>query len=296
MSTARVDPMPGTELDAWRASGSAAGAPLPEAPEGAHREAVSLTVDGVRVGGALLDHTDDAGRRLCAVRVLQTTLPRDATGPWAAVIAALESHVLARGVTTLTTAVAPELAGVFGDAGFRATMTTVAKRLDPGSATELQEDRRVSVRPMDADERTRFVADVGGQLRAGMARAGVVDVASSRLDELEARLARLGDDPPPEDELLITGTVDGVAVGRAWATLVERDGALDFYGNTLDLFPEHRGQRLTPSFLGALRRHVDAIGVRDVHLRVYGHDAGARRTFLEQGAGVADVHLRKDLS
>jgi hypothetical protein len=35
--------------------------------------------------------------------------------------------------------------------------------------------------------------------------------------------------------------------------------------------------------------------VRDVHLRVYGHDVGARRTFLENGAGVADVHLRKDL-
>ena len=113
---------------------------------------------------------------------------------------------------------------------------------------------------------------------------------------MEERLTRLTAVPPPELELLMVGTVDGVMVGRAWATLVERDGALDFYGNTIDLLPEHRGQRLTPSFLGALRRHVHDLGVRDVHLRVYGHDVGARRTFVDAGAGVEDVHLRKDLS
>ncbi|MEI5674955.1 MULTISPECIES: hypothetical protein [unclassified Nocardioides] len=288
--------MPGTELDEWRASRAASGTPLPEPSGPTELEAVTLTVDEVRVGGALLEYADEAGRRRCAVRVLQTTLLRDAPGPWAAAIAALEAHVRARGVTTLTTAVAPELASVFGAAGFRATMTTVGKRLDPASAVELQEDRRVAVRPMDDDERAVFVADVAEQLRAGMARAGVVDRESSRLGEMEARLVRLSDVPPPPGELLITGTVDGVAVGRAWATLVERDGALDFYGNTLDLFPEHRGQRLTPSFLGALRRHVHELGVRDVHLRVYGHDAGARRTFLDEGAGVRDVHLRKDLT
>jgi len=130
----------------------------------------------------------------------------------------------------------------------------------------------------------------------GPAAAGgsVVDPGSARLGDLDARLAALVDDPPPL-ELLMTGTVDGVPVGRAWATLVEKNGALDFLGNTIDLFPEHRGQRLTPSFLGALRRHVQEIGVRDVHLRVYGHDTAARRTFLGAGAGIEDVHLRKEL-
>ncbi len=261
----------------------------------AQLEAVTLTVDDVAVGGALLEHGEDAGRRRCAVRVLQTTLPRDADAAWSAAITALEAFARARGVATLTTAVAPELARVFGAAGFHATMTTVGKRLDPDSAPELQEDRRVAVRPMDAGERERFVADVGEQLRAGMARAGVVDPETSQLGELDARLARLSDDPPPAEELLMCGLVDGVVVGRAWATLVEKDGALDFHGNTIDLLPEHRGQRLTPSFLGALRRHVQEIGVRDVHLRVYGHDVGARQTFLDAGAGIADVHLRKDL-
>jgi GNAT superfamily N-acetyltransferase len=148
---------------------------------------------------------------------------------------------------------------------------------------------------MAVDERERFVADVAEQMRAGMARAGVLDADTSRLGALDARLARLVEDPPPADELLITGVVDGVPVGRAWATLVEHDGALDFHGNAIDLLPEHRGQRLTPSFLGALRRYVHDLGVRDVHLRVYGHDVDARRTFLDQGAGVEDVHLRKDL-
>ena len=294
MSTARVDPMPAAELAAWRASRVASGTALPDPSDDAHLEAVTLTVDDVTVGGVLLEHVDDAGRRRCAVRVLHTTLPRDADGPWTAAISALEAFARARGATTLSTAVAPELARVFGAAGFQATMTTVGKRLDPDSAPELQEDRRVAVRPMDAAEREQFVTDVREQLRAGMARAGVVDRESSRLGEMEARLTRLADDPPP-DELLMTGTVDGVAVGRAWATLVEREGALDFYGNTIDLLPEHRGKRLTPSFLGALRRHVHELGVRDVHLRVYSHDADARRTFLDEGAGVEDVHLRKDL-
>jgi len=40
---------------------------------------------------------------------------------------------------------------------------------------------------------------------------------------------------------------------------------------------------------------VREIGVRDVVLRVYAHDTGARRTFLDNGAGIDDVHLRKDL-
>lgn len=277
-------------LAGWRRSRAESGAPLPE--PGEHpQEAVTVEVAGVEVGGALLELVEGT----CFVRVLQTTLPRDAPGPWAAVVAALEAHARARGAVTLATAVPPELASVFGAAGFRATMTTVGKRLDPDTAPELQEDRRVAVRPMTAAERQRFVGEAREFLLAGMERAGVVDRDSSRLTELEVRLRRLGDPEPPPEELLLTGLVDGVPVGRAWATLVERDGALDFFGNTLDLFPEHRGQGLTKSFLGALRRHVHELGVRDVHLRVYGHDADARRTFLDNGAGIADVHLRKDL-
>ena len=65
----------------------------------------------------------------------------------------------------------------------------------------------------------------------------------------------------------MTGLVDGEPVGRAWATLVTDDeGNVDFHGNTIDLFPQFRAQGLTRSFLGALRRHVREVGVRDVHL------------------------------
>lgn len=294
MTAARVEDMPDGELASWRAARASAGAPLPEPAAGNVVEAVTVTVGDVQVGGALLEHGEAAGRHRCAVRVLQTTLPHDADSHWSAVAAALEEHARARGVDVLTAAVAPELADAFGRAGFRVTMTSVGKRLDPNSAPELQDDRRVEVRPMDAEERARFVADAGALLRAGMTRAGVAD-SGATLDELDARLSALSTDPLPPHELLMTGTVDGVPVGRAWATLVERDGAIDFHGNSIDLFPEFRGQRLTPSFLGALRRHVRGIGVRDVHLRVYGHDLAARRTFVAEGAGIQDVHLRKDL-
>lgn len=293
MSTARLVPMPAVELADWRAARADGRAPLPE--PGEHpQEAVTVEIDGVAVGGALLEYVEDRGTR-CFVRVLQTTLPRDATGPWSALVAALETQARGRGAVVLTTAVAPELAPVFGATGFRATMMTIGKRLDPGSVPELQEDQRVACRPMTSEERQRYVVEVRELLLAGMGRAGVAERGSPRLAEMDARLTRLAADPPPEDEMLLTGTVDGVPVGRAWGTFVRRDGALDFLGHSIDLFPQHRGQGLTKSFLGALRRHVHDLGVRDVHMRVYGHAESAQQTFLAVGAGIGDVHLRKDL-
>ena len=295
MITARLVPMPEPELAQWREARAGGGAPVPEPDDHGRQEALIVQVDQVDVGGTVLQLLEEADGVRCMVRVLETTLPHDATGPWTAVVAALETRARSLGATALAAAVAPDLAAVFGQAGFQATMATMGKRLDPAGASELQDDRRVSIRPMTVAERQGFAADVREQLRAGMGRAGVIDRAASGLGEMEDKIAGLTADPPPETELLMTGLVDGVPVGRAWATLVPSDDGLDFFGNTIDLFPEHRGQGLTKSFMGALRRHVHELGVRDVHLRVYGHDQGARRTFLDNGAGVADVHLRKDL-
>jgi GNAT superfamily N-acetyltransferase len=296
VNAVRLLPMPDAELAQWRAARAGDGVPVPEPDDHGRQEVVIVQVDEVEVGGAVLQHVEESGGTHCLVRVLQTTLPHDALGPWAAVVGALEEHARAEGARTLAAAVAPDLVPIFARAGFQATMATMGKRLDPNSAVELQDDHRVAVRPMTDEERRRFAVEVREMLHVGMARAGVIDRAGSRLDEMESRIAELVVDPPPATELLMTGLVDGVAVGRAWATLVPSDAGLDFFGNTIDLFPEHRGHGLTKSFLGALRRHVQEIGVRDVHLRVYGHDKGARRTFLENGAGVADVHVRKDLA
>ena len=297
MVTARVAPMPDEQLAQWRTAAADTVAPLPEPVDGDGYDPVVLVLDKVEVGGALLTYDEQGGRRRASVRRLHTTLAHDDRASWTPLLAALERHVRLRDVQTLVTAVPPSLAGAFREVGFQATMTTVSKRLDPGSATELQEDRRVAVRPMDRGERQVFAAEVMTFLRAGMERAGVLAGTGADLGELAERVARLADDPPPDGELLMTGLLDGTPVGRAWATLVtDEDGAVDFHGNTIDLLPEFRGQGLTRSFLGALRRHVREIGVRDVLLRVYAHDTGARRTFLDSGAGVDDVHLRKDLA
>lgn len=295
MTAARLLPMSEGDLASWRAQRDASGEPLPAPGPGDSFTAVEVVVDDVAVGGAVLTVTDDGALRRCSVRELQTTLDVGDADRWAAVIAALEAHARASGADTLVTAIAPDMTAPFRAAGFLATMTTHGKRLDPRSAPELQEDRRVDVRPMTAEERTRFVVEARAFLREGMDRAGVAG-ADASLVGLDDRLAALAADPPPDAELLMVGTVAGVPVGRAWATLRRTDdGGLDFFGNTLDLFPEHRGQGLTKSFLGALRRHVHEIGVRDVHLNVYGHDAGARRTFVDHGAGIGRVLLRKDL-
>jgi GNAT superfamily N-acetyltransferase len=295
--TARVTPMPEAELADWRAARTAAGTPLPEPVEGDGYEALHIVVDDVVIGGAVLTYGEQDGARRGTIRTLQTTLPHDGTTAWAGVLAAIEAHLRTNSVKILVTAVPADLAGVFRAAGFKATMTNVSKRLDPAAAPELQEDQRVSVRPMGVDERRRFATEVTAFLRSGMERSGVLAGTGASLDELDERVARLGDDEPPAGELLMMGLVEGQPVGRAWATLVTSDdGAVDFLGNTIDLFPEYRGQGLTRSFLGALRRHVQEIGVRDVHLRVYAHDASARRTFVDNGAGIDDVHLRKDLA
>lgn len=291
---AHLAPMPASELREWLAAGDG----LPRADEAEGLDARVLVVDGVPVGGVLTGLDDVGGdraptRRRCAVRALQTTLPDDALEHWRAVVVALEDHARAGGADVVTTAVAPSLVPVFQALGYGTTVTSHRKRLD--TPPQLQEDRRVAVRAMTDDERAAFVDDVRGLLAAGMVRSGLGLAPGDLPIELEARVAALGDHPPPDDELLVTGTVEGVAVGRLWATLVERDGARDFLGHVIELFPEYRGRRLTPSFVGAMARYVREIGVRDVHLRVYGHDAGARRTYVGAGVAVADVHLRKDL-
>jgi len=295
MPDAGVHPMPDVRIQEWQAAAAEAGQPLPEPVEGERYDVVELVVDDVVVGGAVITYDDEGGRSRASVQRLQTTLAHDVAEPWSAVLPALEAHVRAHGARVLITAVAPGLAGVFGRAGYQATMTTVSKRLDPGSVHELQEDQRVSLRNMDADERRRYAEDAVELVRAGMERAGVTGTEAA-LGDLTDRIAALARDPLPEDELLLVGLLDGVPIGRLWATVVtSEDGAVDLRGNLVDLFPEFRGQRLTPSFLGALRRHMHTLGIRDVHGRLYAHDAGARRMVVQEGTGIDDVHLRKDL-
>ncbi|SFC51406.1 hypothetical protein SAMN04487968_107128 [Nocardioides terrae] len=295
MTEARVRQMPGTELDEWRADRDAAGTPLPEPYRDEQHEAVVVAVGGVDVGGALLAYGREGAGLRCAVRVLQTTLPHDAAGAWTSVASVLATHARDRGATELATAVAPALATAFGRAGFQATMFGTARTLDPDVGPDLQQDRRVSVRPMDADERRRFVGEARALLHSGMARAGVADPASSRLEELETRLVRLGDDPAPDGELLLTAVLDDRPIGGMWATLVTGEEGTDLHGHTLHLFPEFRGQRLSRSFLGAVARHLTEKQVRLVRARVYGYDRWARSIMIPDASRVTEVHLRKDL-
>jgi GNAT superfamily N-acetyltransferase len=287
--------MPETELADWGAARAGDGVPLPEPYADDEHHAVIVEVDGVDVGGAILAFAQEGDGIRCLIRVLQTTVPRDATDVWTAIATAFEEHGRARGATILGTAVAPELSAAFGRAGYRATMISGAAPLDRHSAPDLQVDHTVAVRPMDGAERRRFVDEGREVLLAGMVRAGVVEPASNRLDELEARLARLADDPPPEGELLLTAVVDGRPVGSAWATLAPRDDGLDYFGHTMFLYPEARGRGLSKSFLGALIRHAEDLGVTDIQARVYGHDQWARQNFIRDPSAVSDVHLRKDL-
>ncbi len=134
----------------------------------------------------------------------------------------------------------------------------------------LADDGRVAVRTMTDDERRRFAAEAPGLMREGMTAAGVLTGPDAPITRLDDRLAALADAPPP-DELLLTATVDDVAAGRFWATLVPGDDGVDLLGNYLDLFPEFRGQGLTRSFMAAIEGWVIANDVRDISVLLYGH-------------------------
>lgn len=300
----RLSPMTAAELAAWRLERRGTREAIPEPSRAEDQEALVVLVDGERVGRAVIGCTTcDAGaggtsadgragqEHRFSVRALEVDLTSDHTEEWAEVLSAIADHARERGAGSLRTAVRPRLVSLFEAAGYRATATSHAKRLD--EAPQLQEDRRVEVRPMDADERRQFALDARALVEAGTG-SGLIDPELSP-ELLAAGLGRLATGELPADEVLMVGQVDGRPVGRLWGTLVRHDDALDFVGRIIELYPAFRGQRLTPSFLGAMARHLRVLGVRDFHVRVHGHDVRARHTFDEVGVEVRDVHLRRDL-
>lgn len=297
MITARVRPMPAADLADWRAARTADGLPLPEPDD--EQVAVLVELDGVTVGGALLRLSRQGEELRCVVLVIQTTVPPDAVDHWQAVADTLAEHARSLGARVVVARIDSGLTAAFGRAGFKATMLEGSGTLDPGSRPDLQEDRRISVRPMTAEERARFVQQGAEVIRAGMARAGVAGPDSPGLVELDAQLAALATDPPPDGELLLTAVLEGEPVGSAWATLAPRGDAVDYLGRSMFLFPEHRGRGLSKSFLGALIRNAAEIGVADVQVRLFGHDITARTLFMPgplEAEAVTDVYVRKDLN
>ena len=289
MPAARLTVLPPAAVAQWRRARAAAGTPLPEADGADRLEALELVVDDVAVGGVVLTY---AGPR-ASIRLLETTLPGTAAAHWRAAIAAIEQHAAEHGARSVVTAVPVGRVAPFREAGWLAVLAGVASSLE---GPQLMKDTgQVTVRPMTDDERRAFAADAADLLRAGMTRAGVVDGPDAPLGELGDRLVRIAQDPAPEDEWLMSGVVDGVQVGRFWATLERRGTGLGLLSNSLDLFPEHRGRGLTRHFVAALGTRARAEGLIDVRGRLYGHDARARRSLTGAGMHLDEVHLRKDL-
>ncbi|MCA1983399.1 GNAT family N-acetyltransferase [Nocardioides nematodiphilus] len=286
--------MAASQLEQWRAARASAGTPLPDA--GAEREAVTVTVDGVEVGGAVLAYSAEPSGRRCAVLLLQTTVPYDAVDRWTAIARGLEDYARRRAATEITTAVAPALAAAFGHAGFLATMLGAERPFGPNGWAELHDDGRVTVRPMDLAERQRFVGELRELMLSGMTRAGVVEPGSPSLEELKTRLVPLLEDPLPADQLVLTALIDGAPGGGLWATLAPVDGGREIHAHALQIDAEHRGRGLGRSFLSALNTYVAPLGARGVRLRVYGFDRRAQQLFGVTQDTVEEIHLRKDIA
>lgn len=282
MPETRLVPLPDEAVTQWAASRPHG---LPMASDGERLEHVELHVDGVAVGGVVLGHLGDGEDARLTIRLLDTTLADDDLAHWRSVVAAVERHADHTGARSVVTAVAPPLAATLGEAGFTPTMTAVGVTVPEERVTPPTD--RVALRPMDADERRRFVPETRELLRAGMTRAGVVGDADERLTALT--------DDPPAGELLLAVVADGATVGSLWGTLHGPDGARDLLVNTIALDPAHRRQGLTHAMLSALETHLRDHGVRRVRARVYAHDARALDTLRALGMTVEAVHLRKDV-
>ncbi len=293
MPETRLLPMSDEAVAEWSAARATAGRSFPQPSEADRLQLLEIELDGVIVGGVALALT--AGEHpSVSIRVLETTLPDDAAAHWLAVIGAIERQAQSVGARTIVTAVPARLAGVFQQAGFEATMTGVGTGIDPGSDRLTPETDRVEVRPMDDEERRRFVQEASEFVSVGMARAGVLADPRGASGTVERRLAALADDPP-YDEILLAVTDEGDPVGRVWCTRVVRDGSAAMVINTIDLAPEHRGQGLTPLVLSALETYAREHDLRDVSGRVYAQHTQLRGSLAGFGVGIEDVHLRKDL-
>lgn len=292
MPVTRLLPMSDEAVTEWSASRSATGQRFPHASEADRLDVLEIEVDGVLVGGVALALTGGEAPSV-SIRVLETTLPDDATEHWLAVIGAIERHAQAFGARTLVTAVPVRLATVFQQAGFGATMTGVGTAIDPASERLTPETDRVGLRRMDREERGRFVQEAREFVGVGMARAGVLADPRGTAGTVERRLGALAGDPP-QDEILLVVTDDGADVGRVWCTRVERDDEPAMVINTIDLAPEHRGQGLTPLLLSALETYAREHDLRDVSGRVYAQHHELRGSLAGFGVGTDEVHLRKD--
>ena len=283
--------MPADVFAQWR------GSALPTPDAGHEHEPLEIEVGGIAVGGMLLDHSQPGGRRRTTVRLLETSLAAEDTEHWPAVLEALEAHARDRGTTTLTTAVPPPLLQRFQEAGWAGTMADIGVATGDRTERLFAVDERVRVRAMTAEERRRVVPEAREILRSGMLRAGVLADATAPMHAVDRRLEALVDDPP-DDEVLITATVGGAPVGRFWGTLVpgtDGTGRSDIVANTIDLFPEHRGQGLMRPLMAALETYVLDHDLRDVRARLYARDHRARPSLVGVGVGIDHVHLRKDL-
>ncbi len=290
-----VRPMPGLQFEQWLVARAAAGMPLPE-PEGAEREAVTVTVHGVEVGGAVLAYSAEPSGRRCAVLLLQTTVPDGDARTWTAIADALAEHARVREAVMITTAVAPALAAAFGNVGFRTTMIGARRPFGPTGWAELQDAGQVIARPMDLEERRRFVAELRKELRAGMARAGVAEPGSPGLDALEAQFAPMLTDPLPDDLLVIGGVIDGDVNAGIWARLVQVENGAEAEAYAFWLAPEYRGRGLVRSFLGALNAYGADLGIHAVRGRAFAFDQRAQQLFGITSEIVEEIHLRKDIA
>jgi ribosomal protein S18 acetylase RimI-like enzyme len=275
-------PLPDEVVAQWAASRPNG---LPGAAEDERLEHLEIHVDGVAVGGVVLGHLGDGPGARVSVRLLDTTLADDDLDHWRSVLEAVERHAGEAGAGSVVAAVAPTTAATFRATGFAVTMTGLRIDIPAGRITPPTD--RVVLRPMDDDERRRFVPETRQLLRAGMTRAGLAG-------DVEGRLTALTEDPPA-GELLLSAVADGTAVGRLWATLHERHGARDVVVNTIAVDPAHRGQGLTRAMLSALETTLRDRDVRRVRARVYAHDTRALETLRGLGMGVDSVHLRKDV-
>ena len=259
------------------------------------QEDIGIAVGGVDSGAVRLTYSQQAEGCRATITKLQVDLPPQDKG-WTDVLGAIEGHAKSRGAVTVGISSSPDYVGAFHAAGFRTTMMAFSI---PSTDVfqELPSDDRMAVRFMDKAERQQFIAEVGEVLDGGMQRAGVLAAETDR-EKLEAALTEMARDSSgtaKDEHLLVVGELNGLPVGRLWATRIVEGEHVDLSFQTVDIFPEHRGRRLLPFFYSALIPLIREVGAQNCRFRLYGDDQRAQDFVLSRSARLLDVRLRKDI-
>ena len=86
-----------------------------------------------------------------------------------------------------------------------------------------------------------------------------------------------------------------LTVGYIWFAVVEKNGLKSAFVYDVEIKPEFRRQGYAAAAFKALEPIVLTLGLSEIGLHVFNHNAGAQALYLKLGYGIASINMLKHL-